>query len=334
MPMLERTYRASRFEEALAQVKRELGPDAVILSSRQVRGGLFGSTTEVEITAAPDGSVPASAISTGRTIARSSEPSGIEWRLIRMGVPVTAARTLCTRIRSASPREPRTMAEVKSALSRALREEMIFGGAAGVATRGRARVTAFVGPTGVGKTTTIAKLAAQAALIDRVNVGLVCIDQFRIGGAEQLGQYAELIGIPMEIADDAESLGLALQKLADADLVFVDTAGRAPRDRGAVSAMAECLHRAGEPVEVHLCMAAAMHDAEMEAVLERLAPLRATKLTMTKVDEAIRTGTIVAAQVLTGLPLAYFTTGQRVPEDIEAACAERLASLLCGEEVN
>lgn len=199
---------------------------------------------------------------------------------------------------------------------------------------GAARVLALVGPTGVGKTTTIAKIAAHEQLVRQQRVGLVTIDEYRVGGVEQLGRYADLIGCPMEVASDARTLEVALRKLNKADLVLVDTAGRSPRDAWALTAMAECLQGAQEPVEVHLCLPVAMRERELRTAVEHCSVLSPSRLTCTKVDEAICCGTIVAAHVQSGLPLGYFTTGQRVPEDISIASASLLAALLCGEDVN
>jgi flagellar biosynthesis protein FlhF len=330
--MLERTYRASRFDEALARVRKDLGPDAFIVSSRQIRPRGYGSSGEVEVTAV---SHAPGAASRPLTIPRAEPQSdvaggSVERRLARMGVPSSAADVLARGIRDVAGREPRTMDEFRTALGGVLREEVLFS--AGVARR--ARVAALVGPTGVGKTTTVAKIAARAALVEQRSVGLVSIDQYRVGGAEQLERWADLIGVPMETAHDASTLRTALERLGEADLVLVDTAGRTPRDTGALADMARTLQGAGEPIEVHLCLAAATYHAEIESIVERMTPLRAVRLTVTKVDEAVRAGGIVSAHALSGLPLSFFTTGQRVPEDLEEATPERLAALLCGEEVN
>jgi flagellar biosynthesis protein FlhF len=331
--MLERTYRATRFDEALARVRRDLGPDAFIVSSRQIRKGGYGAAGEVEVTAVTQApSAPPRAASWGVAPPRS-EPSSsgnLERRLARMGVPDAAAILLTKGIRALVGGEPRTMGELRTALARVLEDEMLF--AAGLDHR--VRVAAFVGPTGVGKTTTIAKIAARAALVEQRQVALVSIDQYRVGGVEQLERWADLIGVPMETAHDGATLSAALERLGGADLVLVDTAGRTPRDAAAIADMGKALQGAGEPIEVHLCLAAATHPIEVEALAERMAALRPVRLAVTKVDEAVRAGGIVGAHAQTGLPLSYFTTGQRVPEDLEDASAEGLAAFLCGEEVN
>ncbi|MEO0323566.1 MAG: flagellar biosynthesis protein FlhF, partial [Myxococcota bacterium] len=179
----------------------------------------------------------------------------------------------------------------------------------------------------------IAKIAANAALVEAREVGLVSVDGYRVGGAEQLQRYADLMGVRMEVADDGRSLRRALARLGDKDLVLVDTAGRSPRDFGALEATAELLRGAGEATETHLCVSAAASDVELRAVVERHRCLDPARLLVTKLDEAVYHGSIVAAQTLSELPLSYLTTGQRVPEDIEVATPGRLAGLLCGEEV-
>ena len=275
--MQQQTFRATGFETALARVREELGPDAVILSSRPVKGG-------VEIRAA-------------RHDAESQGTALLERRLERMGVPRGAAVTLALALRDAHGGVPATLGQARPALGRVLEDEMIFAGGIADATR----TAAFVGPTGAGKTTTLAKIAAHAALVDRRRVAVVCLDQYRIAGAE---------------------------------LVLIDTAGRSPRDRDALVATGSVLRQGGEPIEAHLCLPANVGDIELRAIVElHTDALRPRRLIATKVDEAVYHGSIVAAQVHAGIPYSYFTTGQRVPEDIEVASAERLAGLLCGDGV-
>jgi flagellar biosynthesis protein FlhF len=321
------TFRAGRFEEAIAQVRRVLGEDAFIVSRRDLRPNelRIGENRGVEVTA-----MSATAADGGKAESRKNGTLAmLERRLISSGVPERAAAQLIRALEQRHRGEVLSSATVRQLLAGVLEAEMLFGG-----ELGKARSVALVGPTGVGKTTTIAKIAAHEQLVKHRNVGLVTIDEYRVGGVEQLGRYAELIGCPMQVASDARTLEVALRRLEDCDLVLIDTAGRSPRDAWALNAMAECLQQAQEPIEVHLCLPVAMRERELRTAIELCAVLQPSRLTCTKVDEAICCGSIVAAHVQSGLPLGYFTTGQRVPEDISVATAEGLASLLCGEDVN
>lgn len=320
--MLEKSYRAKRFDDALAKVKRDLGPDAVIVSTRQVTRGAAGSEIEVR----------AIAYKTALRMGFGSDDSRVgvaapfaRW-LHRTGVPAEMSEVLSAQVETKMGRQPRSLSEGSAALAEALAEELPFRGPLG----SRVRAVALVGPTGVGKTTTIAKLATVDAFVEKKQVALVSLDQYRIGGADQLACYAELIGCPMEVAHDWRSLEIVLRRFQDFSRVYIDTAGRSPRDLSAIMDLSECLHSVHEPVEVALCLPAAIRNAELDVAVEVLSALRPTRLVMTKLDEAVFLGSVVAAQLSTGLPYSYFTTGQRVPEDIEIAEADRLAALLCG----
>ncbi len=323
--MQERIYRAPRFDQALARVKAELGGDAIILSSRELENAHTGKR-EVELRALP----PGAPIPVTKFGVHTDGQRLLTRKLERVGVPTAAANTLGRAVARAHGGAPPSLAVARDALVEVLRREMIFAPAL---LAGGARVAALVGPTGVGKTTTVAKLAAKAALVEHRRVGLISVDDYRIAGAEQLGRYADLIGIPMEVAHDARSFEVALRRLADADLILVDTAGRSPCDTDATQRTAETLHGAQEAVEVQLCVASATGHAELRVMVEQHTVVRPRKLLITKLDEAVHHGGIIGAQVMAGLPLTYFTTGQRVPEDIEVASPERVASLLIGERL-
>lgn len=326
----ERTYRAPKFAAALAQVKAELGTEAIILSSRQVAAPLGGEAF-VEIKAVSEKDAAELGVRANSPMGGRQSGGIVERRLARMGVPTGAARTLAQRVAMVNGSVPISLALARPALTEVLEQEMLFGGPV---SESASRSVALVGPTGVGKTTTIAKIAAQEALVRRRRVALISLDHYRVAGAEQLQRYADLIGIPMETANDTASLGAALRRFADADLVLIDTPGRSPRDKQAVAALGAMLHGVDEAVEVQLCIAAATAERELDSIIDLHGALRPTRLISTKVDEAFYHGTIVAAQVMAGLPITYLTTGQRVPEDIEVAGAARVAALLCGEEVH
>jgi flagellar biosynthesis protein FlhF len=323
--VLERTYLVRDMSEALVQIKRDLGPDAIILSSREIPREEDGDDGfDLEVTAMVEGGGRHRTKSASARSPNDARSAAFEKRLLSGGVPMNAARTLSMLVRKILRTERMMFID---AVGEALRQEVDFR------PQPIARVQALVGATGVGKTTTVAKLAAAAALVEKRSVALLCLDHYRIGASEQLARYADLIGVPMECAADTRGLERALKKLGKADVVLVDTAGRSPRDTSDLQGLADMLRSAGEPVEVSMCVTSSMREAELCAALTRHAVLTPTRLVVTKIDEAIHCGGIIAAQVHSGLPLSHFTTGQRVPEDIEVASAETLAAFLCGEEV-
>lgn len=325
---MERSYLADSFDEAIALVKRELGSSAVIVSSRKLSSTSLGGDEDV---------VEVRAVSNEDAIRNGLFERPKRLRTIRLdqhleaaGVPALAAGILARSVTKSIGAEPATLLEAEEPLAQALASELSF---APPATIGGPRITALVGPTGVGKTTTIAKIAAVAALIQKREVALVSLDHYRVGGTEQLEQYADLIGVPLEVAHDLSSLNKALHRLRWADQIFIDTAGRSPRNRAALEALSDCFRGAHEMMQIHLCMPVAMRDAELKETVERFSLMGPTRLVLTKLDEALHYGPVVAAQIWSGLPLSYFTTGQRVPEEIKPSSPELLASLLCQREL-
>jgi flagellar biosynthesis protein FlhF len=195
--------------------------------------------------------------------------------------------------------------------------------------KGEARIVAMVGPTGVGKTTTIAKLAARAYK-HGVKVALITIDTFRIGAVAQLETYSGIMGLPLEVASTPAELAEALAAHADKQLIFIDTAGRSPRDREKLQELKSFLNM-NPAIEVHLCLAATTRDNELARTVARFGVLPVSRLLFTKLDESESFGSIVNVHLRDKVPLSYFTTGQKVPEDIEAATAGKVAELLIGE---
>ncbi len=320
--MLERTYVASRFSEALDKIKKELGPEAVILSSRSIAPGGMDRHARVEVRAAlqREGLVrkAPSAFASGGASVEGQRSRRMEKRMLQAGVPFASAKRIAQEV----SQDPGHL----DAWSRAVSNEVVF---AGSTKRSEARVVALVGPTGVGKTTTVAKLAANAALIKKWKVALISLDHYRLGGVEQLAQYAELIGVPLETASDGRSLQAAVRRHRDADLILVDTAGRSPNSIAALRELSDCLGEAGEVVQTHLCVAAGTRDEDLQMIIEKMSVLHPARLIITKLDETRHHGAVIAAHVWSDLPLSYFTTGQRVPEDVEVAKASRLGTLLC-----
>jgi flagellar biosynthesis protein FlhF len=194
---------------------------------------------------------------------------------------------------------------------------------------GRRQIAMVVGPTGVGKTTTLAKLAGRFGLQPGLKLGLITVDTYRVAAVEQLRTYAEIIDLPMKVVTNAEEMPEALDSFADRDLVLIDTAGRSPHDERKLSDL-EQLILAACPDHVYLVMSLASGARAMRAMAERFAVARPTSLVVTKLDEADGCGGLLAASRNTGLPIAYFTTGQEVPRDIEPANPCRAAQLILG----
>lgn len=185
-------------------------------------------------------------------------------------------------------------------------------------------VIALVGPTGVGKTTTIAKLAARYVQNWGLrDVALVTTDHFRIGAQEQLFTYGRLLGVPVLTADNQAELCQALDKLRDRKLVLIDTAGMSPRDANLDRQFA-MLSGLSVPIRTALVMSAGSQGADIDDQFKRFAPADPSAVILTKLDEASRIGPALSAVIRHGLPIAYVTDGQRVPEDLSAARPDQL----------
>ena len=192
------------------------------------------------------------------------------------------------------------------------------------------RILALVGPTGVGKTTTTAKLAAMYALNKGNKVALITMDIFRVGAVEQLKTYSRIMGIPLEVASTPKELEKAVEKHSACDLIFIDTAGRSHKDKEKLDEMKNFLENRFQ-LEVYLCLSATTKDRELEEILNRFRIFQVSKVVFTKIDECESFGNMVNLLMKDNLQIAYFTTGQRVPEDIEIATPAKLADMIFRE---
>jgi flagellar biosynthesis protein FlhF len=192
------------------------------------------------------------------------------------------------------------------------------------------RIIALVGPTGVGKTTTTAKLAAMYALNRGNKVALITMDIFRVGAVEQLKTYSRIMGIPLEVASTPKELEKAVEKHSACDLIFIDTAGRSHKDKEKLDEMKNFLENKIQ-IEVYLCLSATTKDRELEEILTRFSIFQISKVVFTKIDESESFGNMVNLLMKDNLQIAYFTTGQRVPEDIEVATSGKLADMILRE---
>lgn len=192
----------------------------------------------------------------------------------------------------------------------------------------RGGVVALVGPTGVGKTTTIAKLAARFAQIHGADqVAMISTDSYRIAGFEQLVTYGRIIGCPVKQAKNDKELDLLLQQFSQKKLVLIDTAGMGQRDMRLAEHLTQLITNARVKIRNYLVLAANTQQRVMQENVERFKKVPISGCIYTKLDESLSVGEIIATSIQNGLPIGYLTDGQRVPEDIKVANAEKLVTL-------
>jgi flagellar biosynthesis protein FlhF len=195
---------------------------------------------------------------------------------------------------------------------------------------GRAKVVALVGPTGVGKTTTVAKLAAHFKLRERKNVGLITIDTYRIAAVDQLKAYARIIDVPLQVVLSPEELQQAVEEMRWMDLILIDTAGRSHNDEIRLNELRTFLSSI-KPDEVHLVLSSTATAGNLQLAVERFGELGASRLILTKLDEAVGFGVLLEAVRKVNQRLSYVTMGQDVPDDIGVGSATELARLILGD---
>ena len=190
-------------------------------------------------------------------------------------------------------------------------------------------VISFIGPTGVGKTTTLAKLASEAQLKRHLKVGLINLDHHKVTAFDQLATYGKILHVPFRSVASVDDLKMALLDFKNLDLVLVDTTGRSHRDPQSLNEIQDLLGAVPDLV-TFLVLASTTRDSELFDAASKFSTFRPKGLILSKLDEVIVYGGIYNISQKVNLPLLYFTTGQKVPDDIEGATRERLVSLLLG----
>jgi flagellar biosynthesis protein FlhF len=415
-----KTYQAATMQEALKQIKAELGPDAVILSTRQVRAtsgtmALLGRQL-VEVTAAVD-PMPTGRTKTpvpdtasthpdrsfrsmlGKELAGSPAPPSVHelqkevgrlremverlvnddrtvqapgtspcrnldltacmdekpprsvaagperegWLerlplrlassyrvLVGKGLPTEDAKRLVASLHEhAGLRELASESAIRRALRNALASEIRAGGPI-LGPQDRKKTVILVGPTGAGKTTSIAKLAAHYSLKEHRRVVLITLDTYRMAAVEQLRAYARLLNLPLEVALTKTDALTFIRGHDKAELVLIDTTGRSPRDQAGMNALKRLLNL-DHQVETHLVLSAPTRQRDLLDAMDRFSDIPLHRLLFTKLDETSSYGAILAVGQRTRLPLSYLGIGQEVPDDLMLAQPELLADLVLGE---
>lgn len=220
---------------------------------------------------------------------------------------------------------------VREKLAERIEKMMPVSGPIAPLKKGSAHVVALIGPTGVGKTTTIAKIAANMKLRENRRVGLVTIDTYRIAAVDQLNKYAEILGAPLRTATSPKELAQAIEEMRHLDCILIDTAGRSPHDALKLSELKSFLH-AAKPDEVHLVLSSTASQECIERAIEQFGLARFDKIIFTKLDEAVHVGVVFNVIHKVNKALSYVTTGQDVPDDIEVGHGRKLARMILGDK--
>jgi len=364
-----RTYVGRDAQEALAQVRRELGPEAVILSSQSRRcrapGSGWSEGRRVEVTAAADQAVAlasgadfqpwtASLPSSRRVslnlkeeleemkallkqwieeqgpppwLAPYPELTQLFQALVRAGVNGQLMRRwlekLRTSLANAKSQPPTNLPE--QSVRQLVREVEVVD--TWQISPAKPQRWALLGPTGVGKTTTIAKLAIQAAFVKKLRVGLISLDSVRLGGQEHLAAYARISGLPMVMAQTRGELAEVLEKMADLDLILIDTPGRNPCDLKLPLELHQLFGNL-PGVGYHLVVSATAAEANIADAFQGFKVRPLLSCIIAKVDESQDIVGVFNQLWKRQIPVSYLTTGQKVPEDLEPATPRLLAHLL------
>ncbi len=190
---------------------------------------------------------------------------------------------------------------------------------------------ALVGPTGVGKTTTIAKLAGRLSLVDKKKVGLITIDTYRIGAIEQLKTYAEIMNIPFRVVITIKEMGEAIEAMEDCDVILIDTTGRSSKNTMQISELRAFIEKA-EPDYVNMVISATTKNRDIKTTLNGYSDLGYDGVIVTKLDETTVYGSIYNIAKRANKPVNFITIGQNVPDDIKVPSKEELARFILGEE--
>jgi len=347
--MQVKTYRGQTIKEAIARVRNVLGSEAMIVSTRRLRGDAEGSGFEVtamlpqdnikDERSNPMGEVKSELMSIrdmiyllnhscGMTEALLINPGilNLYATLVRNGVADHYVRMFLER---AGAFKGGATSYLDSIREKTVKEIMHVIGVKDpfFVQNGHQIIAAFIGTTGVGKTTTIAKLAAQLMLRGKKRVGLITIDNYRIGAMEHLKTYAAILGIPCLPAFNRKDLLLALRRLKERDVVLIDTAGQSHYDRSRIVELKKMI--TGDPyISSHLLISVTTTDSEMTKTAINFSPLQFQSYIFTKIDETERCGSILNQILKLHVPISFITNGQNVPEDIEKAKKETILNLL------
>ena len=347
--MQVKKYRARTIKEATAKVKNVLGPDAMILSTQKLSN--VGENDIFEITAltgatnisdeSPNmlGEVKQELMSIKEMLYLLNNSDvfiekiitfpgvlSLYTKMIKNGVNDRYVRQLFERTGAFNGRPVNDMKSIKDRAFKEIMKVVDVKDPFDI-KENKQIIAAFIGTTGVGKTTTIAKLAARLMLEKTKKVGLISLDAYRIGAMEQLQTYANILGVPCFKAFKTKDLIFALRRMEGKDIVLIDTAGQSQYDRSRLDELRRLIP--GDlDISTHLLLSIATAEDEMNRAADNFRCLNYQSYIFTKRDETQKCGSILNQMIKQRLPVSYITTGQNVPEDIEQANKAKLLELI------
>ena len=347
-------FTANNYSTALTEVKKELGEDALILSTRSIKPPTIMAgqkeATRVEITAAVEyiGPVTASSVKfsdenekgdvelkslifnllsqsgQAQSLGLQSHQFDTYSRMVENGLDEKLAAKILQKTLEHNSQENIDCG--KEPVMNLMKKVVPCKGEIDLKADGP-KIVAFVGPTGVGKTTTIAKIAAEYALRRGQKLVLVSLDTYRLGAIDQLRVYGEIMEVPFEVAGGKEDLRRIVDSHSDKDLILIDTTGRSHQDKDYSGELKEIFDDVGE-VEIHLVLSVTAQEKLFAATYRQFSSIGVDRVLFTKLDEGLSFGSLFNFSVRNRLPISYFTSGQRVPEDLEVARPDRVISLI------
>ena len=194
------------------------------------------------------------------------------------------------------------------------------------------KIEILIGPTGVGKTTTIAKLAGRKALLEKKKVGLITIDTYRIGAVEQLKTYSDIMNIPFKVVYSIKEMDEALEELKDCDSIFIDTTGRSAKNTMQISELRAYINKIPNKL-IHLVISSTIKNKDIKVILQGYGVIDFDSIIVTKLDETSNYEILIDALIDGNKPISYMTLGQSVPDDIKKVSKNFIIDLIVGDKV-